>query len=78
MSMNDMGGLMSVLIEWAQSNPIITRVELDVLATNRRAISLYLKHGFVVEGCRRQAYFKAGVFVDGYVMGLLLNKKADG
>lgn len=45
---------MSVMIEWARSNPIITRIELDVLATNRHAISLYPKHGFVDGGAVKQ------------------------
>ena len=54
---------MRLLIRWARANPTITRIELDVFATNRAAINLYLKHGFVVAGCRRQAYFTEGHYI---------------
>jgi len=64
--------LMTDMLAWARANPRLHRVELDVFATNRRAISLYLKHGFMVEGCRRHVYYKDGLYIDAYVMGLLL------
>jgi RimJ/RimL family protein N-acetyltransferase len=47
------------------------RIELDVYADNERARHVYEKVGFKVEGCRRQAHFKFGRYVDVIVMGLL-------
>ena len=47
------------------------RIQLDVFAGNDRARHVYEKVGFQVEGCRRQAFFKHGRYLDIYVMGLL-------
>ncbi|NUR93201.1 MAG: GNAT family N-acetyltransferase [Nonomuraea sp.] len=48
------------------------RLELTVMAHNRRAIGLYLGVGFQVEGLRRAALEVEGVRVDEYYMGMLL------
>jgi RimJ/RimL family protein N-acetyltransferase len=42
--------LMRSLIEWAQNNPAIEKVFLNVFATNDRAIRLYKDLGFAEEG----------------------------
>ena len=47
------------------------RAELDVHATNARAIASYRKVGFTVEGTRREAHFKDGTFINVIQMGLL-------
>jgi UDP-4-amino-4,6-dideoxy-N-acetyl-beta-L-altrosamine N-acetyltransferase len=47
------------------------RLYLTVLPTNTRAIHLYEKVGFVVEGRLRAAVFKQGQFVDMVQMSLL-------
>jgi RimJ/RimL family protein N-acetyltransferase len=49
----------------------IERVELDVFAGNDRARRLYERHGFVVEGVRRQARKLDGRHEDVIVMGRL-------
>lgn len=49
----------------------IERVELDVFAGNDRARRLYIRHGFVVEGMRRQARKLDGRYEDVIVMGRL-------
>lgn len=49
----------------------LRRVELNVLSNNERAIHLYNKLGFVVEGVRRSAVQKQGSYLDMVVMGLL-------
>lgn len=64
--------LMEALIDWARANPVITRLELEVFTHNARAIHLYEKLGFQIEGCKRRAYFKDGRYVDAYLMALLL------
>lgn len=54
----------------------LRRLELTVMTDNHRAIGLYLRHGFLVEGLRRQAVLRAGRPVDEYHMGLLLGRAA--
>lgn len=49
----------------------VLRVELEVFATNPRAIALYEQVGFVHEGTRRQCARLDAGFVDIHVMGLL-------
>lgn len=64
--------LMTRLVEWARETGIITRIELLVYCRNARAIHLYKKHGFEIEGTRRRAVFQEGQYLDGYTMALLL------
>ncbi len=47
------------------------RIELEVYAENERAVHVYKKVGFHLEGTRRQACFKFGRYQDVHVMGLL-------
>jgi putative acetyltransferase len=42
--------LMNELIEWAEGNPKVGKIELLVRASNKAAIALYKKLGFEVEG----------------------------
>ena len=49
----------------------ITRIELEVFASNTRAIALYRKTGFVEEGRKRNARFVDGVYDDNICMALL-------
>ena len=47
--------LMQTLLEWAAHNPIIVKVSLSVISSNARAIHLYQKLGFEIEGtCARE------------------------
>lgn len=62
---------MRVLCRFGFEHMNLHRIELDVYARNDRARRVYEKVGFRVEGCRRDAHFKYGKYVDGYVMGLL-------
>jgi len=64
--------LMARAIEWARGTGVLKRLELDVFARNQVAIHLYEQFGFVVEGCRRQAMYRDGEYLDDLVMGLLL------
>jgi RimJ/RimL family protein N-acetyltransferase len=47
------------------------RIELDVFASNRRAIALYEKLGFVQEGVKRRARKLDGAYDDVVLMALL-------
>ncbi|KAF2161878.1 hypothetical protein M409DRAFT_27606 [Zasmidium cellare ATCC 36951] len=48
------------------------RLELFVAEGNERAIHVYKKAGFSVEGCRREAKFFEGRYWDIFLMGLLV------
>lgn len=47
------------------------RIELSVLETNSRAIHVYEKVGFVLEGTRRRAQYKDGIFTNVHIMAIL-------
>ena len=50
------------------------RLELDVYATNTRAIALYERMGFVREGVKRRARKLDGAYDDDVLMGLLFDE----
>lgn len=60
------------LIEWAKGNGVTTRISLDTRADNVKAVELYMKFGFIIEGCRRNATLLDGIYYDLYVMGMML------
>ncbi|MGV9287642.1 GNAT family N-acetyltransferase [Streptomyces sp. NPDC003719] len=47
------------------------RIQLEVYGTNRRALRVYEKAGFVVEGVRREAAWRDGEWVDEVLMAVL-------
>jgi RimJ/RimL family protein N-acetyltransferase len=49
----------------------LNRVELEVFASNKVAIGLYEREGFVIEGRKRLARFLDGVWDDLLIMGCL-------
>jgi diamine N-acetyltransferase len=49
----------------------LNRIALDVHSTNLRAIRSYEKAGFTLEGCKRQAIYKNGKYVDILIMSVL-------
>ena len=56
---------------WAKAQHI-HRLELTVMTHNTRAIRLYQKMGFVIEGTRRDSLCIDGIHVDEYFMSKLL------
>jgi RimJ/RimL family protein N-acetyltransferase len=57
------------LMAWARAEPRIHVVQLGVFAHNARAIAVYRKHGFVVDGiCRRAVRFEDGGYGDDMLM----------
>jgi ribosomal protein S18 acetylase RimI-like enzyme len=52
----------------------IRRLVLRVLATNPGARRLYERHGFEVEGVRREAFLLEGAYVDDLLMALDLSR----
>ncbi|HVF98546.1 MAG TPA: GNAT family N-acetyltransferase [Chloroflexia bacterium] len=63
--------LMQRTLDWARSSGI-TRIELHVYVQNAKAIHLYEKFGFKIEGRRTRPYYHNGNYIDDYVMALLL------
>ena len=60
--------LIKAILELADQWLMVRRIELDVVADNEKAIHLYQKMGFVIEGKRVQAFIKNGQYVDEYFM----------
>jgi ribosomal protein S18 acetylase RimI-like enzyme len=56
----------------------LCRLELTVMTDNLRALSLYLRSGFEVEGLRRQALVRDSTVIDEYYMGKLLSREGGG
>jgi len=55
------------------NNPIIRKVNLQVLPQNTSAIKLYEKYGFAVEGRKLRDNLQNGVFSDVLLMGILID-----
>jgi RimJ/RimL family protein N-acetyltransferase len=64
--------LIQALERWAAGHGI-HRLELTVMAHNERAIGLYRKRGFQIEGRKRHALLIEGAYVDEYIMSKLLD-----
>lgn len=62
--------LIKYLIDWARENGIIRKINLKVKSDNIRAISIYEKLGFIMEGTISRFFYHKGRFYDVYVMGL--------
>ena len=56
-----------ILDDWAVKNKL-TRLELTVEITNKSAINLYEKSGFVIEGIKKNTMLVNGVYIDEYIM----------
>ena len=64
--------LIRQVIDWVKENGITTRMSLEVRADNVKAVNMYLKFGFEVEGCRKNSTLLNGIYYDDYVMGMML------
>lgn len=63
--------LMSEIVRLADQWLNLRRLELSVYTDNDRAIHLYKKHGFEIEGTFRQYAFRDGAYVDAFTMARL-------
>jgi RimJ/RimL family protein N-acetyltransferase len=61
--------LMDNFFRWANQNGITKKVELQVREDNTRAINLYLKYGFKIEGRISRGMYVDGRYYDLYCMG---------
>jgi RimJ/RimL family protein N-acetyltransferase len=62
--------LVQEALAWSRSIHL-ARVELTVHTTNLRALSIYLRAGFQVEGVRRKSLLVGGRYVDEYQMSVI-------
>lgn len=60
------------LIDWAKSNGITTRIQLDTRCDNETAVELYKKFGFEIEGCLKNATLLDGKYYNLYIMGMMI------
>lgn len=60
--------LMRALVDLADNWLNVSRLELHVFTDNERAIALYRKHGFEVEGTHKAYALRAGKWADVYSM----------
>jgi RimJ/RimL family protein N-acetyltransferase len=67
--------LMEYVIDGARARGV-EKISLDVFSNNERAIGLYKKFGFRVEGRLKRQYVLEGRYVDEIVMGLSLQDQA--
>jgi RimJ/RimL family protein N-acetyltransferase len=63
--------LFEKLEDWAKGHGI-HRLELSVMIHNQRAVALYKKMGFDVEGIKRDSLLVDGAYVDEYYMSRLI------
>ncbi|WP_076407464.1 GNAT family N-acetyltransferase [Shewanella sp. UCD-KL12] len=60
--------MLKAVIELAYNWLAIRRIELEVYTDNHAAIALYKRNGFVIEGEARDYAFRAGEYVDVFMM----------
>lgn len=65
--------LLQEMIRWAESGKVLRKINLLVSCENERAIHLYKKYGFEIEGCLRRDMWINGQFKDAYQMGKLID-----
>jgi putative acetyltransferase len=67
--------LMSTVLDVADNWLMLTRIELEVFADNEKAINLYQKFGFEVEGVKKKAAIRNGRYADEMLMGRIRNEE---
>jgi len=63
--------MLEYLINYAKSNSI-KRIELTVRVDNNKAISLYKKFGFKIEGTKRYSLYINNSYIDEYYMSRII------
>jgi len=60
-----------LVVEYAIKKLNLHKIQLEVIADNKRAIELYKSLGFVEEGILKQQFYFDGIYFDVIVMGYL-------
>ena len=60
--------LLAALIDTGERWLGLTRLQLTVFVDNRRAVALYERFGFAIEGTHRDYAFRDGALVDAHSM----------
>lgn len=68
--------IMTQLIDWGFEGMNLHRLYLHVFGFNTRAINLYEKMGFVLEGRKRESLYRHGKYQDVLLYGLLKNERS--
>lgn len=61
--------LMEYFLKWVQTTDKIRKIDLEVVENNSRALNLYMKYGFKIEGRITRGMNLRGRFMDIYYMG---------
>lgn len=64
--------LMDYFFKWANSKSFVKKIDLEVREDNLRAINLYIKYGFKIEGRISRGMFVDGKYYDLYYMGKII------
>jgi RimJ/RimL family protein N-acetyltransferase len=67
--------MLAYLLAWAEETGTVRKINLRVLVDNLRAIRLYEKFGFKVEGVQTRDLCINGQFYDAFFMGRLIEPK---
>lgn len=64
--------LVDYMLDWAKESEVVTKIELQVKVDNTRAIELYKKMGFSVEGRLKRSIKINDVYYDTLYMGKII------
>ncbi|KAA5532943.1 GNAT family N-acetyltransferase [Paenimyroides baculatum] len=64
--------LLSAIIEWAKSNPILELIWLQVYTENESGLNLYLKMGFVENGVIKNFFKQDNKYFHNLTMTLMV------
>ncbi len=64
--------LMTAFEDWACEQKLV-RIELEVMVHNERAVALYKKRGFEIEGIKKKSIKVGDTYIDEYLMAKILD-----
>ncbi|MBH8609036.1 GNAT family N-acetyltransferase [Thermoactinomyces sp. CICC 10521] len=65
--------LLQYLIDWAKKSHVVRKINLRVRVDNERAIRLYERMGFAIEGRLKRDFYIGGKWFDSYLMGMSID-----
>lgn len=65
--------LLHAMLRWAKASGVVRKINLKVRTDNQRAIYVYQKLGFEIEGRLSRDMLIAGRFYDAYYMGICID-----